>query len=106
LDVERYLNDVLRQLLHGCQDYHSLLPHVWRAAHPEAVRTYRQDERRDVSDRKRERRAERRKHRPLTGELTAEQKLELVQRAKAKLLAQRKERAARKAPPRQPASVG
>jgi transposase len=100
LDVERYLSDVLRQLLHGCQDYRSLLPHVWREAHPEAVRTYRQDERRDASERKQQRRAERRKHRPLTDELTAEQKLELVRRAKAKILAQRKERAGRKTPPR------
>ena len=103
LDVERYLTDVFRQLLAGCQDYQSLLPHVWRESHPEAVRTYRADERRDAIDRKRQRRAERRKHRPLTGELTEQQKLEIVRRAKAKILANRRERAGRKSP-RQPKS--
>lgn len=100
LDVERYLTDVLRQLLHGCQDYRSLLPQVWRESHPEAVRTYRQDERRDASERKQKRREERRRNRPLTADFTPEQKAELIRRAKAKILANRQERAARKTPPK------
>jgi hypothetical protein len=95
LDVGLYLTDVLTQLLNGSRDYHSLLPHVWRAAHPEAVRTYREDERRDARERQTTRREERRRRKPLTGELTAEQKAELVRRAKAKLMNDRKARAAR-----------
>lgn len=60
LDVHQYLVDVLRRLLDGLTDYQSLLPHVWRESHPEAVRTYRVDERRDAVDRQTARRAERR----------------------------------------------
>lgn len=66
LDVDRYLTDVLRRLLESCTDDRSLLPHTWRAAHPEAVRKYREEERRDASERQRHRREERRKHKPLT----------------------------------------
>jgi transposase len=100
LDVERYLSDIMQQLLNGSQDYHSMLPHVWRESHPDAVRTYREDERRDASDRKQHRREERRRNKPLSAELTDQQKAEILRRAKAKLLADRKERAARRAPPR------
>lgn len=60
LDVWAYVKDVLDQLLAGCTDYESLRPDVWRAAHPEAVRTYRVEERRDRADRKQRRRARRR----------------------------------------------
>ena len=66
LDLERYLTDVLSQLLNGCTDYRSLLPHVWRESHPDAVRTYREDERRDAATRQAERREKQRKFRPLT----------------------------------------
>jgi transposase len=61
LDVTTYVKDVLDQLLAGSTDYESLCPHVWKRSHPEAVRTYRVDERRDAADRKRARRATRRR---------------------------------------------
>jgi hypothetical protein len=60
LDVAAYLKDVLDQLLAGSTDYASLCPHVWKLAHPAAIRTYRVDERRNAVDRKRVRRARRR----------------------------------------------
>lgn len=53
LDVWMYLNDVLNQLLAGSTDYESLRADVWKRSHPEAVRTYRSDERRDTADRNR-----------------------------------------------------
>jgi len=52
LDVGLYLKDVLDQLLAGCTDYDRLLPDVWKRSHPEAVRQYRVEERRDKADRK------------------------------------------------------
>ena len=52
LDVGFYLKDVLDQLLAGCTDYHRLLPDVWKSSHPEAVREYRVEERRDKAERK------------------------------------------------------
>ena len=61
LDVHAYLDDVLRRVLAGDTDYASLAPHAWKAEHPESLRTYRQDERRQAADRKRTRRAQRRK---------------------------------------------
>jgi hypothetical protein len=60
LDVAVYLKDVLDQLLAGSTDYASLCPHVWKLTHPEAIRAYRVDERRDAADRKRVRGARRR----------------------------------------------
>jgi hypothetical protein len=63
LDVALYLKDVLEQLLAGATDYESLCPHVWKLEHPEAVRQYRIEERRDAADRQRIRRARRRLHR-------------------------------------------
>jgi len=60
LDVWAYVKDVLDQLLAGSTDYHSLRPDVWRESHPEAIRTYRQEERRDRADRKQLRRSLRR----------------------------------------------
>ena len=60
LDVWMYTKDVLDRLLAGSTDYHSLRPDVWKESHPEAVRQYRAEERRDRADRKRVRRAERR----------------------------------------------
>lgn len=90
LDVERYLADVLRKLLDGCVDYESLLPHVWRQSHPDAVRTYREEERRDALDRQTARRADRREHHPCTGELTPQQKAQIIVKARAKLLGEAK----------------
>ena len=52
LDVGLYLKDVLDQLLAGCTDYDRLLPDVWKQSHPEAVRHYRVEERRDKAERK------------------------------------------------------
>jgi transposase len=52
LDVGVYLQDVLDQLLAGCTDYDRLLPDVWKRSHPEAVREYRVEERRDKAERK------------------------------------------------------
>lgn len=44
LDVWAYVDDCLRQLAGGSTDYGSLLPDVWRKAHPEAIRPYREVE--------------------------------------------------------------
>jgi transposase len=60
LDVYAYVKDVLDQLLDGSTDYHSLRADVWKQSHPEFVRTYRADERRDAADRRHYRRAQRR----------------------------------------------
>jgi transposase len=61
LDSRLYLEDILRQLLNGCTDYERLLPDVWKQSHPEAIRSYRQEERRDKADRKQYNAARRRK---------------------------------------------
>lgn len=61
LDVHAYLEDVLRRVLAGETDWAALAPHAWKAAHPEAIRTYRSEERRQAADRKRVRRARRRR---------------------------------------------
>jgi len=60
LDVWAYVKDVLDQLLAGSTDYHALQADVWKQSHPEHVRTYRAEERRDRADSKRHRRARRR----------------------------------------------
>lgn len=60
LDVGLYIKDVLDQLLAGCTEYHSLLPDQWKQQHPEAIRQYRQEERRDKAERKQYRAAKRR----------------------------------------------
>lgn len=62
LDVWAYVKDVLDRLLAGETDYHQLRPDVWATAHPEAIRQYRVEERRDKADRKQARRADRRPH--------------------------------------------
>jgi len=46
------VKDVLDQLLAGSCDYRGLRPDVWGANHPEFIRTYRQEERRDRADAK------------------------------------------------------
>lgn len=60
LHVWAYVRGVLDALLAGCTDYASLLPHNWAVTHPDQIRTYRQEERRDRADRKQLRRKERR----------------------------------------------
>lgn len=62
LDVWSYLKDVLDQILAGSTDWESLRADRWKEQHPEAVRTYRVEERRDAVDRRRARRAQRRLH--------------------------------------------
>lgn len=52
LDVAVYLKDVLDQLLAGETDYDKLLPDRWKLAHPDSIRQYRVEERRDKADRK------------------------------------------------------
>jgi len=61
LDVWLYVKDVLDQLLAGCTEYQPLLPWNWAASHPEAIRKYRVEERRERSDRRTTRRASRRR---------------------------------------------
>jgi len=60
LDVWAYVKDVLDQLLAGSTDYASLRPDRWAASHPDDVRTYRADERRDRAAAQHSRRAHRR----------------------------------------------
>jgi hypothetical protein len=60
LDVWAYIKDVLDQLLAGSTQYESLRPDRWRETHPECIRQYRVEERRDRADRKQRRRADRR----------------------------------------------
>jgi transposase len=60
LDAWAYINDVLGQLLAGSTDYASLRADIWRQSHPESIRNYRSDERRDAADRRQFRRARRR----------------------------------------------
>jgi len=61
LDVQRYVQDVLDQLLAGMTDYEPLLPWHWAAAHPEAIREYRVAERKDRTARQRQKREHRRR---------------------------------------------
>jgi transposase len=60
LDLWAYLRDVLERLALGEPNLESLLPDVWAAAHPEAVRSYRAHEREAVATAKRARRERRR----------------------------------------------
>lgn len=52
LDVWVYIKDILDQLLAGETDYEKLLPDRWKLDHPDAVRSYRVEERRDKAERK------------------------------------------------------
>lgn len=61
LDVWVYVKDVLDQLLAGSTDYEPLLPWNWAASHPEAIRKYRTEERRERFDRRQTKRADRRR---------------------------------------------
>ena len=60
LDVWAYTKDVLDQLLSGLTDYESLLPWKWAESHPESIRQYRVEERRNRRDHQRTARANRR----------------------------------------------
>ena len=52
LDVYAYVKDVLDTLLQGSTDYASLRPDVWAQSHPESVRQYRAEERRQRNARR------------------------------------------------------
>ena len=54
------MNDVLDPLLAGETNYDTLRPDVWKPSHPEAIRIYRQKERRSRADSKAVKRARRR----------------------------------------------
>jgi transposase len=60
LDVWAYLRDALERLAIGDADPATLLPDVWAAAHPEAIRSYRAHEREAKAAAKRARRQRRR----------------------------------------------
>ena len=66
LDVWAYVKDVLDRLLAGSTDYASLRPDRWAASHPEHLRSYRTEERRDRAAAQHSRRAHRRAARPAT----------------------------------------
>ena len=67
LDVHAYMEDVLRRALAGETNWKAMAPHIWKSEHPESIRTYRQEERRQAADRKRVRRARRRLNKKSTG---------------------------------------
>jgi len=50
LDVGMYLESVITHMLRGTAKTEELLPERWKAAHPQAVREYREQERRDKAD--------------------------------------------------------
>jgi transposase len=60
LHVFLYVKDVLDRLLAGETNYDTLRPDVWKQSHPEAIRIYRQEERRSRADAKAVKRARRR----------------------------------------------
>ena len=50
IDIGMHLESVITHLLRGTARPEELLPDRWKANHPEAVRTYREQERRDKAD--------------------------------------------------------
>jgi len=50
LDVAMYLESVITHMLRGTAKLEELLPDPWKTAHPESVREYRAQERRDKAD--------------------------------------------------------
>jgi len=60
LDEWAYLRDVLERLAQGEDDLDQLLPDVWKAAHPQHVRAFREEERDRRAEDRRYRRAKRR----------------------------------------------
>jgi transposase len=67
VDVYSYIKAVLDALLAGSTDYASLRPDRWAEAHPEALRAYRKEERRDRYEAQTRRREHRRQN--LAGEV-------------------------------------
>jgi len=65
LDVWAYVNDVLKRLLAGETDYEPMLPWNWAATHPDSIREFRQDERRERDVRRQTERAKRRARKKL-----------------------------------------
>ena len=65
LDVWAYVNDILQRLLAGETDYEPMLPWNWAAAHPESIREFRKEERRQREDRRQTTRAKRRANKDL-----------------------------------------
>jgi transposase len=61
LDVYVYIKSVLDALLGGSTDYAALRADLWAQTHPEAIRNYRKDERRDRVNAKTSRREDRRR---------------------------------------------
>lgn len=60
LDVRAYLNDILKRLLAGETDYEPMLPWNWATTHPESIREFRREERRQRDMRKQTERTKRR----------------------------------------------
>ena len=60
LDVWAYINDILQRLLAGQTNYEPMLPWNWATEHPDSIRVFRQDERRERQQRKQSTRAKRR----------------------------------------------
>jgi transposase len=60
LDAWAYVKALLDRLLAGDRDYAALRPDRWAAAHPEHIRQYRVEERRERAEAKQARRADRR----------------------------------------------
>jgi transposase len=60
LDVFAYVKDALDQLVGGSTDYESLRPDIWAKAHPESVRDYRIEEKRERNARRDRQRLHRR----------------------------------------------
>jgi transposase len=60
LDIWQYVKDVLDQLLSGVTNYEPLLPWNWAADHPDAIRDYRVEERKQRAARKQQNRQDRR----------------------------------------------
>lgn len=65
LDVWAYVNDILKRLLAGETDYEPMLPWNWAATHPEHIRKFRQQERRQRDTRKKTHRDKRRARKKL-----------------------------------------
>ena len=63
IDVWAYVNDVLKRLLDGETEYEPFLPWNWAASHPQSIRIYREQERKDREIRQREKRQRRRAER-------------------------------------------
>ena len=60
LDVWAYLRDILERLAKGETALEQLLPDVWKAAHPQQVRTFREEEREQRGENRRYQAAKRR----------------------------------------------